>query len=143
MADNGSVVQAAGRELWSGVLNVAGGAATLWVVKRLLSLAGPEAYGTVGGNFKVAGIMLLGTVASGLFVMLGEYLFISRDVSQVKDEERNSRFWPLLMVMLLCFCGITTFVGRALLVLVGVVEQGAPPPDYLEWMFRFLEQINA
>jgi hypothetical protein len=119
-----------------GPVKTIGAIATLVMENVMLTYFGPQAYGTPIGNLKIAGTAMLGVIVAGTIVTL-----LQRILKIEEGEATNKAFWPVLLVMVLSFSSSILFLFRSLLLLVGLIQQGAPPPTYLEWIFMPFELL--
>ena len=77
----------------------------------------------------MSGILFLTAIVACLFVVLGSALF------KVKEEEQTDVFWLTGTWVMVGAAGCFGFFGRALLILVHIIDPGAAPPGYLKWIF--------
>ena len=101
---------------------------TLALTKWLCGVVGQTAYGTVSGNFKLSGIMFLAAIVAVIFGAVGQALF------KIGEKKLTDKFWLIGMWMLLCLGGCVWFFGRAMLILIHIIDPGSKPPKYIEWV---------
>jgi hypothetical protein len=102
---------------------------TLALTKWLIEVLGAIAYGSTLGNFKLAGVMLLAATVAAFFVLIGSGLF------KVNKEKQTDVFWWAGVWIPIGIAGCATFLGRAALILVGIIKPGTAPPEFLQWLF--------
>lgn len=120
-----------------GLLNLVVFTAAVGVLKWLCAVVGPQAYGTAAGNFKIAGILFLTAVVSALGVMILSAMLKVNDA-----EEQRQEFWLAGIMIPVGLAGTFWFLGRALLILVGIVAAGSEVPSWLDWLFKSLDSFR-
>ncbi len=100
------------------------------MLRSLCLLVGPEAWSTPLGSLQLSGIALLSLLVSLVLLVFGRWAL------RVNEKEVEQAFSWLGLVVPVASAAVFLELGRAILLVFGVLESGGAPPGWISWVFN-------